>query len=429
MSRDKRSPLFRPEALAEQQDRWLGSVLLVPRLSHTIMTATAALIIGGVIALIAFGEYTRKVRLSGWLAPEQGLLQIVAPQSGVLSQLAAHEGLEVSKGATLAVLSTERRSGAVGETQQEVLRALTARRDSLLAERESHRALFARQAQSQAARLEVIEAEVTNLDAEFTLQRERAALAESSAARQRDLRARGLVTEDDLRRIEESAFDQALALQVLERGRATVARARVELEAEIAELPLREDLQLAEIDRALAQIAQELAEAEAAREAVVLAPDAGTVTALRASAGEGVQASAPLMTLIPADTVLQARLYGPSRDIGFVTPGQRVLIRYDAFPYQKFGQYEGVVRSVSRATVGAGELAEAAVGSLAELTASGEPVYRITVDLDAQTATAYGRPAMLQPGMTLSADVQIETRRLWRWVLDPLYSLRGGGQA
>ena len=104
-----------------------------------------------------------------------------------------------------------------------------------------------------------------------------------------------------------------------------------------------------------------------------------------------------------------------------------MLIRYDAYPHQKFGQYDAKVRSVSRATVGPGELAEAAgaTGPLADLGASGQPVYRITVDLDAQSATAYGRDAPLQPGMTLQADIQIETRRLWQWILEPLHSLRG----
>ncbi|MDP5308472.1 HlyD family secretion protein [Paracoccus spongiarum] len=429
--RDDAAPLFRPEALAEQQDRWLGSVLLVPRVSHSLLTVCAAAIVAGVVALIAFGEYTRKVRLSGWLAPQQGLLQVVAPQSGVLAQVPVQEGQQVAEGAVLALLSGERSSGAFGETGQEVLRALRTRRDSLAAERDSHRALFARQAESQQARLTVIAAEADSLDAEFALQRDRVALAEAAAERLRGLGERGLATRDDLHRAEEAAFDQALALQALERTRATVNRSRVELQAEIAERPLREQLQLAEIDRAIAQIDQELAEAEAARETVVTAPRAGTVTALRATPGDAISAAAPLLTLIPAGAGMQARLYGPSRDIGFVEPGQRVLIRYDAYPHQKFGQYEGVVRSVSRATVGAGELAEAAAATepLAALGGSGQPVYRITVDLAAQTATAYGRPAALQPGMTLQADIQIDRRRLWEWVLDPLYSLRGGNPA
>ncbi|SMO86036.1 HlyD family secretion protein [Paracoccus laeviglucosivorans] len=423
------SPLFRPEALAEQQDRWLGTVLLVPRLSQSVMTLFAGLIVAGVIALIAFGEYTRKVRLSGWLSPQQGLLQVVAPQKGVLAQVTVREGQEVERGDVLAVLSGEHRSGS-GETRQEVLRALGARRDSLSAERDSHRGLFSRQAESQTARLAVIEAEAASLDAEFALQRGRVALAERAAARLRDLRERGLATLDDLHRAEESASDQALSLQVLERTRATVNRMRVELESEIAERPLREELQLAENDRAIAQIDQELAEAEAARETVVTASRPGTITALRATPGDAVEPSAALMTLIPAETVLQAQIYGRSRDIGFVEPGQQVLVRYDAYPHQKFGQYRGTVRDVSRATVGPGELAEASgiLATLANLGEAGQPAYRITVDLDAQSATAYGRAVRLQPGMTLQADVQIETRKLWQWVMDPLYSLRGSAE-
>ncbi|MFS4438187.1 HlyD family secretion protein [Paracoccaceae bacterium GXU_MW_L88] len=426
MNKDAPSQLFRPEAMAEQQDRWLGSVLLVPRVSHMVLTVVAALIVCGLIALISFGEYTRKVRLSGWLTPQQGLLQVVAPQTGVLTRIAVQEGQTVQAGEVMAVLSSEQRSGT-GETRKEVLRALGSRRASLVAERESQSALFTRQADSQQARLAVLEAEAASLDAEFALQRERVTLAEASAERLRGLHGRGLATRDDLQAAEESAFEQALALQTLERTRASVNRTQVELEAEMAEHPLREELQLAEIDRAIAQIEQELAEAEAALETVVTAPRPGTVTALRAAAGDAVDGSAALMTLIPEGTALQAQLYGPSRDIGFIEPGQRVLIRYDAYPHQKFGRYEGVVRDLSRATVGPGELAEAAsaTGAVTALGTNGQPVYRITVDLDAQSATAYGRDTPLQPGMTLQADIQIETRRLWRWVLDPLYSLKG----
>ena len=42
-----------------------------------------------------------------------------------------------------------------------------------------------------------------------------------------------------------------------------------------------------------------------------------------------------------------------------------------------------------------------------------------------QTATAYGAPVPLQPGMQLEADVLIERRRLIEWMLDPLLTLTG----
>jgi membrane fusion protein len=421
-----RSALFRSEAVAEQQDRWLGTVLLTPKLSHVFYTAAASVLVLGLIALFSFGEYTQKARLSGWLAPERGLIQVVASQAGVLTQVLVEEGAEVEAGAPLAVLSAERQSGALGATQSEVVRALRARRDSLLTERVRHQSLFAEQSAAQETRLSVMADEVRFLEQEFELMRARLALAEETAARQRDLRERELATDAAVGGAEQERLDQALALQTLERQRTTLTRARFEIETAQAEAPLREALQLAEIDRAIAALEQEIAEAEAQREIVISAPSAGVVTALRASVGSSLNPAEALMTLVPADAPLEARLYGPSRSIGFVRPGQRVLLRYEAYPYQKFGVYEGVVKSVSRATVGATEFAvQAATTDVADLTTAGEPVYRVTVELTSQSAKAYGEPVPLQPGMTLEADVLIETLRIYEWVLDPLYSLTG----
>ena len=424
MAKRSDEPLFRPEAVAEQRDRWLGSVLVTPRPAWTLVAAVVALVVAGLVGLFAFGEYTRKARLAGALAPEGGLVQVVAPLSGVLTRVSAQEGREVAAGETLAVLSAERRSEAVGATQGEVLRALRARRDSLAAEEARNGALVATQARAREARLAVMAAELDAMEREFALQRERVALADASLTRQRELRARNIVVEQDLRQAEEEALDQRLALQALGRQRATLERERLALAAERDEAPFREALRRAETERQVAEVEQALAEAEAAREVVIAAPQAGTLTALRVGAGSGVAASELLMTLVPAEARLEARLYGPSRAIGFVRPGQRVLLRYDAYPHQKFGHYAGTVTSVSRATVGAEPAGLPETGAAPADPA--EPLYRVTVALGAQTAQAYGAPAPLQPGMTLEADVLIETRRVWEWVADPLRALTGG---
>ena len=50
---------------------------------------------------------------------------------------------------------------------------------------------------------------------------------------------------------------------------------------------------------------------------------------------------------------------------------------------------------------------------------------RITVALARRSATAYGEPVALQPGMRLEDDIEIETRRFFEWALDPLYTLTG----
>jgi membrane fusion protein len=153
------------------------------------------------------------------------------------------------------------------------------------------------------------------------------------------------------------------------------------------------------------------------------------VTAIHAVPGAKAEAGTPLLTIVPPSTRLEAQLYAPSRDIGFVRAGQRVKLRYQAFPYQRFGHYEGVVVAVSRAALSPSEL-PAQLAGLTSVTgvstgAPTEPVYRITVKLASQTVKAYGEETPLQPGMTLEADVALERRRLFEWVLDPLYAVTG----
>jgi membrane fusion protein len=132
------------------------------------------------------------------------------------------------------------------------------------------------------------------------------------------------------------------------------------------------------------------------------------------------------MSLVPAGSKLEAHLFSPSRSIGFLKPGQRVLLRYEAYPYQKFGNYEGVLTSISRSSMSPSEL-PAQVAGLTRLTGtSTEPVYRLNVGLKSQTVNVYGKPVALQPGMLLAADVMIEKRRLGEWILDPV--LRAAGR-
>jgi membrane fusion protein len=177
------------------------------------------------------------------------------------------------------------------------------------------------------------------------------------------------------------------------------------------------------IARTLAVNSRELGEVEARRSLVIPAPQAGTVTALHAHTGTAVGPAAPLLSIVPRGAVLEAHLYAPSRAVGFVHAGQPVLLRYRAYPYQKFGHARGVIASVSRTAIEPSELPAMFAGSPAGSAA--EALYRVTVALERQHVMAYGKPVPLQPGMQLDADMLLERRRLFEWVLDPVYTLTG----
>ncbi len=192
-----------------------------------------------------------------------------------------------------------------------------------------------------------------------------------------------------------------------------VARLAAEVDERIATLEPRYANAVAELERALAATQRELVENDARRAAVVTAPQPGTVTALAAEVGQPVDPGAVLARIVPDEPMLVAELFAPSRAVGFVAVGDEVRLRYAAFPYQKFGHARGTVTGMSAATV-ASDMAHA-----------GEPLYRVTVALRSQTVQAYGEPRRLLPGMAVEADVLGERRRLYEWVLEPLYALAG----
>jgi membrane fusion protein len=126
------------------------------------------------------------------------------------------------------------------------------------------------------------------------------------------------------------------------------------------------------------------------------------------------------MSLIPGEGALEANLLVPSRAIGFIAPGDEVQLRYQAYPYQKFGHQRGTVKKISRSALTSGEL-----GTLVGRAEQGEPFYRVTVGLTNQDVMAYGRREPLKPGMLLEADIMGESRSLIEWVFEPLFSVKG----
>ncbi len=421
--------LFRDQVLAERQTQWMGTVLLAPSRSDRWFTLAAVLIMLAIAGLLYYGEFTRKARVGGWLVPQQGLMRVFAPQPGVVAELYVKEGAQVRKGERLLRLSGELESTTLGATQAEIVRRLIELRDALRDQQRQQERLLTQQQHTYANRLSSLHSELDQVGHDIETMKARVGLAEHNVTVNRNLREKGFVSEQQLQVVEADRLEQNSRLGALERQQIELGREQVTLQGELNDLPVKTQAELATIERNMATAEQELAQAEARREIVVPAPQDGTVTAILIEQGGHANVSAPLLSIVPAGASLEAHLYSPSRAVGFVRPGQRVLLRYQAYPYQKFGHYEGVVASISRSAVNPGELPPQLAGVIVAGVTGGvagpEPVYLITVRLARQTVTAYGRQVDLQPGMQLDADIALETRRLYEWVLDPLYTVTG----
>jgi membrane fusion protein len=415
------SGLFRPEALEHQRQAWLGDMQLLRPLSLRLLTVTVLLVLAAVLAFLWWGEYTRKARVAGVLVPEQGVIRLLPPLEAVVLERHVVEGARVARGDVLFVLSLER-SSAAGDTQASVQRSLRERERSL-ADSASQQALLT---QTQAAaidqRLADMRRERGQRMAEALLHKQRLTLAGDALARLESLRRDNFISAAQVQAKQEELLGLQAQLQALEREAAAHERAITALDAERRELPLRAQAQQGEIQRERAELAQQAAESEAKRRLVVRAPADGVVSAVLAQPGQTVTPAAALASLVPADSQLQAHLYAPSSAVGFVRPDQTVLLRYQAYAYQKFGHQRGRVLQVSRTPLSAADQT-ALLGTAAQ--AATQPLYRITVALDKQQVSADRQDLALVPGMQLDADVLLDRRRLIEWIFEPLLGLGG----
>lgn len=207
-------------------------------------------------------------------------------------------------------------------------------------------------------------------------------------------------------------LDQRARLHELERAHTSLQRELMTLQRELAASQLEADKRVSELDRQLLALQQELTEAESRRVVLITAPADGVVTAIGGERGLTANPQTPLLAILPRDAQLQARLLVPSRAIGAIAVGDEVRVRYQAFPYQRYGSYAGRVIEISKTLLTPNELD-------GPVTAS-EPVYRITVGLERQDVAAGTVSLPLQAGMQLEADVLLARRRLIEWMFDPL---------
>ncbi|AJO80228.1 secretion protein [Pseudomonas chlororaphis] len=416
--------LFRQEALDAQHSGGLGEIMLIRPVSFSFLTLLATAMALMVIGFFLLGSYTKRSTVSGQLVPANGQVKVHAPQPGIVLEKFVHEGQRVKRGERLMILSSERYGSDAGPVQAGISRTLEQRRDSLRDELEKIRRLQADERDSLTSKVSSLQRELATLSAQTDSQQRLLALASDAVERYQGLMDKGYISMDQLQQRQSELLGQRQTLQGLERERTSLQQQSTERRNELAGLPARQANQLAEIRRQLSTLEQDLAESEAKRTLLIIAPETGIATAVLAEVGQTVDSSRPLLSIVPADTPLQAELYAPSKSIGFIKPGDSVLIRYQAYPYQKFGQYHGQVQSISRTSVSPAELSSM-IGGVPGLGQDGEQLYRLRVSLDQQAATAYGQPRPLQSGMLLDADILQDTRHLYEWVLEPLYSLTG----
>jgi hemolysin D len=177
---------------------------------------------------------------------------------------------------------------------------------------------------------------------------------------------------------------------------------------------------------------QSLAKANARlKRAKLVAPIDGVAQQLAVTTiGQVVTTGQQLLVITPTEGALRVEALVANLDIGFVKLGQDAAIKVDAFPFTRFGVLHGKVIRIASEAVSESEakraLANAASSAAVAPPAASAPgqaesfVFPVTIAVEETAMNIGGTQIPLTPGMTVTAEIKTDSRRVIDYLLSPL---------
>ncbi|WNO59763.1 HlyD family secretion protein [Rheinheimera sp. MMS21-TC3] len=409
--------LFRANAVKQQGAKLDGDVIVAQPLSSSVLTIILVVVVIIIVIFLSVTSFNRKETVTGYLKPDMGLAKVVSTRAGVIQQLYVDDGQQVQAGDRLALIAIPEHLAAGESLTNTLFQGLLQQTELISLRKQQLQSQFMQQQAEFSARLTLSKNLLRDITAQHALLQQRLQLNQQRYQNYQALNNSGAISTMELQQQHELVLNIQQQLAELNANEQSQKAQIEQLSGQLQRLPSEQQQQLAMLDTDISRLKQQQTELHARGELLITAPIAGRVTNLVAEIGNNVQIGLPLLTIMPDNAELQAVLLVPTRAYGFVKVGQHTRLRFDAFPYQRFGLYQGQVIKTAQAIMMPNEVDMPV--------AVQEPVYRVEVALDSQQIRAYGNTVPLQSGMLLSADIVLEQRSLLAWLFEPILSLKG----
>ena len=191
---------------------------------------------------------------------------------------------------------------------------------------------------------------------------------------------------------------------------------------DLESLPIKFNVTKIQLSRDMAAVQGEISQISGDLAWTIIAPTDGTVSAVTIVKGQSASAGSTLMSITPRNSALIVKLYAPSKSLGFIKIGSLVRMKVDAFPFQKFGFVTGHVEIISDAPTPTADFVNGAMLAPKGLQqgVDQEPLFEVVVALDENFLMAYGNKEKLRTGLQIEGDIQLENRRIFEWMLEPI---------
>ena len=371
----------------------------------------------------------------------EGSTKIIQPAiSGVVTNINVHEGQRVKKGETLLALdkttaekdaATANQSLNAARVERDILRRLAVggNTDEIINSADlpdETKAMLRQFAGSQtalsAARQQAVNGTISNYQQQLQFNQQVKNQLETNAQNLKNRKAEiekqlpnanpvdKLRLQNELSNIDQRITSADSAVlgqnQQLLQSQSTLAQAQNQSQTQTAETNSAFNNQIITAEKRIIELENNLVKAkQILAQTTITAPVDGTVLSLTVKTiGGVVNAGQQLAQIVPEKVPLYVDAALDNQDVGFVKPGQRVVVKVATYPFQRYGYLEGTVENISP---------DAIQDDKKGL------IYKAKIKLNDEKSSKQNQLKLL-PGMSVSAEITTGQRRIIEFFLDPL---------
>jgi hemolysin D len=178
--------------------------------------------------------------------------------------------------------------------------------------------------------------------------------------------------------------------------------------------------QLSDATQKLSDARQQLNKAQLHRQLVELRADrdATVLTIAKASVGSVLQSGQQFITLQPANAPLEVEATIAGSDNGYLSVGDPVSIKFDTFPFTRYGMAQGTLRIITANSFNSQEDQRSPTGIMAVPTNSSAPYYRARISIDRVDLHGVPEGFEVTPGMPVSSDIKVGKHTILSYMME-----------
>lgn len=410
--------IFRKEVANSESEIFVaGETLLIQPVSFQVYTILVVLVVTSIILFLFLAEFTKTEKAIGHLEPQGGVLDIYAPSVSYIENIHVSEGDVVFERDPLFSLNSNR----VNSSKIEFLDSLIQSTDhsinrvsEAISERQK---IYPISKDILLENISSLQKKISSINSRIDLHSSTVKTLEDEKNVLKELRGKGFVSETLFLEKQRELIQARQHKIALSQEKSDLVSSVILNEKEIQLLPLENNAAITALMTELQDLNSRKIELMSQKSFTILAPDVGRVANIFGKKGDLTSQLNPIMTIIPEADELSASLYLSSRARGFVEEGMTVYLQYQAYPFQQFGAHVGTIESISEAVVQPQDIKFSLPIR--------EPVYKVKVSLPSQEISAFGEHRPLKMGMLLNAEIVIDKRTVFQWLMEPVYSLKG----